>query len=140
MASLTPNSFLDDVFKGNIVSTDTFKVMLTTSAYTPDQDTHTKRSDVTNEVTGTGYTAGGQAIVPVLTKNTTLNRLEWVFPQVTWPASTIAGARRAVYYKSRGGLATADELVCIDDFGADVSTTAGTLTLTATTIIINAPA
>ncbi len=32
--------------------------MLVTSAYTPNQDTHTKRSDITNEVTGTGYTAG----------------------------------------------------------------------------------
>lgn len=139
MASITFNSYLDDVFKGNIISTDTYYVMLCTSAYTPDQDTHTKRSDVTNEVTGTGYTAGGQAIVPVLTKNTTLNRLEFVFPQVTWPTSTIT-ARKAVYYKRRGGAASADELVCVDDFVSDVATTAGTFTLAATSIYIGAPA
>jgi len=35
--------------------------MLVTSTYAPNQDTHTERSDVTNEVTGTnqGSTAGG---------------------------------------------------------------------------------
>lgn len=139
MASFAFNSFLDDVFKGNILSTDTFYVMLCSSAYAPDQDAHTKRSDVTGEVTGAGYSAGGQVIVPVLTKNTTLNRAEFVFPQVTWPSSTIT-ARRAVYYKRRGGAASADELVCVDDFGADVTTGAGTFTLGATSIIIGAPA
>ena len=139
MASLTFNNYLDDVWKGNILATDTFKVMLTTDAYTPDQDAHTKRSNVSNEVSGAGYAAGGQVIVPVLTKNTTLNRMEFVFPQIVWPSSTIT-ARRAVYYKSRGGASSADELVCVDDFGADVSSTDGTFTLHATSIFIPAPA
>lgn len=39
--------------------TDTIKVMLTTSAYTPNRDTHETKADVTNEISGTGYTAGG---------------------------------------------------------------------------------
>lgn len=138
MASFTYNNYLDDVFKGNIVSTDTYKVMLVTSAYTPDQDTHTKRSDIANEIAGTGYTAGGQVIVPTFTKDTTNNRLQIVFPQVTWPSSTLT-SRRAVYYKSRGGASTADELVAQDDFATDVVTTAGTFTLAATTINVNSP-
>ena len=140
MASFAYNNLLDDALRGNIdLDVDTFYVMLVTSAYTPDQDTHTKRSDVTNEVTGTGYTAGGQAIVPVLTKDTTNNRVSLVFPQVTWPTSTIT-ARRAIYYKRRGGAASADELIGQDDFVSDVSTTAGTFTLQQTTILINTPA
>ena len=138
MASFGYNNVLDDAFSGNLLKTDTYYVMLTTSAYAADQDAHTKRSDVTNEVTGTGYTAGGQAIVPTFTKDTTNNRMQIVFPQVTWPSSTIT-ARRAVYYKRRGGASSADELVAVDDFGSDVVTTAGTLTLAATTININTP-
>lgn len=39
--------------------TDTLKIMLTTSTYSPNLDTHEVKSDVTNEITGTGYTAGG---------------------------------------------------------------------------------
>jgi hypothetical protein len=42
--------------------TDTIKVMLTTSAYTPNLDTHETKADVTNEVVGTGYTARGATL------------------------------------------------------------------------------
>ena len=60
MASLIFNSALRDEAIGSIdFDTDTFKVMLVTAAYVENKDTHTKRSDITNEVVGTGYTAGG---------------------------------------------------------------------------------
>lgn len=137
MASLIYTSFFNDLGKGAIdLDTDTFWVMLTTSAYTENKDTHTKRSDVTNEVTGTGYTAGGQvATVTVSALDTTNDRQEYVLGGVSWASSTIT-ARKAVYYKRRGGASSADELVAIVDFGSDVSTTAGTFTLTASTIRI----
>jgi hypothetical protein len=61
------------------------------------------------------------------------------FGAVSWPSSTIS-ARRAVYYKHRGGAASADELVAQDDFGSTVSTTSNTFSLGATTITINTPA
>lgn len=138
MAGYCYDSYLDDVFHNNIDDADTFYVMLVTSAYTPNQATHTKRSDITNEVTGTGYTAGGQAIVPTFTKDTTTHKEVIVWPQVTWPSSTIT-ARRAVYYKRRGGASSADELVGQDDFGADVTTAAGTFTLQATTLNVGTP-
>lgn len=38
---------------------DTIKAMLLTSSYTPNLDTHQFKSDLTSEVTGTNYTAGG---------------------------------------------------------------------------------
>ena len=63
MADVLYNSFKRDIMNGSIdLDTDTINVMLVTSTYTPDQDAHTKRSDITNEVSGTGYTAGGSRI------------------------------------------------------------------------------
>lgn len=136
--SLVYDSFLYDVASGNIVKTDTFKCLLTTSAYTENRGTHTKRSDVTNEVTGTGYTAGGNTVVPTFTNDTTNHRLTIVFPQTQWTSSTIT-ARKMVCYKSRGGASSADELVFVNDFGSDVSTTNGTFTVNASTIHFNTP-
>ena len=136
MASLIFNSALDDLARGAIdFDTDSFKVMLVTSAYTEDKDAHMKRSSVTNVVTGAGYTAGGAAFVPVVTKDTANDRIDVTFPSVTWPASTIT-ARKAVFYKSRGGAASADELIAVNDFVADVSSNNGTLTLQASTFRI----
>lgn len=134
MASLIYNSFWDDTLRAIIdVDTDSFKVLLTTSAYTEDKDTHLKRSDVTNEISGSGYTAGGNAATFNVTKDTGNDRVDITAGGTTWPTSTLV-ARKAVYYKSRGGASSADELVCVIDFGSDVSTTNGTLTLNASTL------
>lgn len=135
MASLIYNAMLNRLVTGNInYSSDTFKVMLTTSSYTEDKDAHDFRNDVTNEVSGTGYTAGGNTItVTVSALDTANDRQELIMGGTTWPSSTIT-ARKAVYYKSRGGASTADELIMVNDFGSDVSTTAGTFTLNSSTI------
>jgi len=136
MASLIYNSFLDDVFKGNIdCDTDTFYVILTTSTYTENKDTHDRRDDVTNEVSGTGYTAGGNAATVTVTKDTVNDRVDISLGGTTWASSTIT-ARKAVYYKRRGGAASADELVAVNDFGSDVTTASGTFTLSASTVRI----
>jgi len=120
---------MDDLAEGRIdLDTDTFKVMLVTSSYTPNKDTHTKRSDVTNEVSGTGYSAGGQAVTVTSTPDTANDRQDITFTDVTWASSTITAAG-AVIYKSRGGASSADELVCYFDFGGNISTTGGTFTL-----------
>jgi hypothetical protein len=130
MASLLYNSFVDDLARGAIdADADTFKVMLVTSTYAPNKDTHTKRSDVTNEVTGTGYTAGGTASAATITKNTATDQVTIAFASVNWPTSTIT-ARAAVIYKSRGGASSADELVAYVDFLSDITSTADTFTVT----------
>lgn len=135
MASLIYHSFLEDLAKGNIdLDTDTFKVMLVTSGYTENKDTHNRRDDVTNEVTGTGYTAGGEAVtVTVNAIDTTNDRLEITLGGAAWTASTIT-ARKAVYYKSRGGASSADELVAVIDFTEDKISSSGTFTLNSSTI------
>jgi hypothetical protein len=120
---------MEDVAENRIdCDTDSFKAMLVTSTYAPNKDTHTKRSDVTNEVSGTGYSSGGSATTCTTTLDTANDRLDITFSDVTWPTSTLT-ARAAVIYKSRGGAASADELVAYCDFGSDISTTGGTFTL-----------
>lgn len=101
----------------------TYNVMLCTSSYAPDVDTHDFRSDVTNEVTGTGYSAGGQALGSVtVTYDSANNRAVFDAADVVWSSSTIT-ARYAVIYRARGGASSADELLCYVDFGTDVSST-----------------
>lgn len=130
MASFFYDSFWDDLMKGNIVpSTDTFKLMLTTSSYTPSKSAHAKRSDVTNEITGTGYTAGGAAATITLTAASGNSDLELVnMGDVSWTTATITAAF-AVLYKSRGGASSADNLVFVIDFGGNFTSTAGTFTV-----------
>jgi len=41
---------------------DTIKASLHTATYSPNRDTHETKADLTNEVTGTGYSAGGVAL------------------------------------------------------------------------------
>jgi hypothetical protein len=136
MASLIYNSAIDDIVRGAIdADTDTFKALLVTSSYTPNKDTHDKRDDVTNEVTGTGYTAGGVTTACTVTKDTANDRVTLQFAAVSWATSTIT-ARALVIYKSRGGASSADNLVAYNDFGSDVSSTAGTFSVAASTITL----
>jgi hypothetical protein len=136
MADLIYNSAIDDMARGAIdFDTDTFKIMLVTSSYTPNKDTHDRRDDVTNEVTGTGYSTGGSTIACTVTKDTGNDKVTLQFASTSWASSTIT-ARAAVVYKSRGGASSADELVFYNDFDADVSTTNGTFTVAASTITL----
>lgn len=122
MASLIYNKAIDALVRAGInFASDTFKVMLVTSAYTPNKDTHEDRADVTNEVVGTGYTAGGVATTPTITLDTTNDRVDITFSNVSWATATIT-ARAAVIYKSTG-VAANDTLIAYVDFGSDVSST-----------------
>ena len=136
MASLIYNSCIDDLARNNIdFDTNTFKAMLVTSVYVPNKDTHDKRDDVTNEVAGTGYTAGGVTTACTVTKDTANDKVTLQFAAVSWANSTLT-ARGLVYYKSRGGASSADELVAYNDFGSDVSTIGGTFSVAASTITL----
>lgn len=131
MASFIYNSFWDDLARGNIdLDTDTFWVMLLDSAgvAAANKDTHTKRSDLTGEITATGYSAGGKVVTVTVTQNLGSDRSLYTFQTVNWTGFT-GTAYGAAYYKRRGGAASADNLVAINDFGAAV-------TLTSTTMVI----
>jgi hypothetical protein len=137
MASLIYNSAIDEMARGDIdFDTNTFKAMLVTSSYTPNKDTHEFRDDVTNEAPATGnYVAGGETSTVTVTKDTANDKVTIQFGAVSWSSSTIT-ARGCVYYKSRGGASSADELVAYADFSSDVSSSGGTFSVAASTITL----
>jgi hypothetical protein len=110
-------------------SSDTIKVALATSSYTPNQDTHDFFNDVTNEVTGTGYTAGGATLgSKTATYTTGTNTCAFDAADTSWTTSTVT-ARFAIVYKSTGTASTSP-LICYVDFGADVVSSGGTFAIT----------
>ena len=112
------------------LDSDTLKVMLTTSAYTPNQDTHIYKSSVTNEVTGTGYTAGGATLTSVTVNyDAATNTFTLDSADPSWANSTIT-ARYAVFYDDTPSTAATKPLIAYWDFGADVSSSGGPFTLT----------
>lgn len=130
MADLIFNSFFVDHANGTIdMDTDTFKVMLCTSSYSPSK-LHNRRDDITNEVAnGNGYTTGGATLASVtFTQDDTNDLAKFDAADVTWAASTIT-ARYAVVYKSLGGASSADPLVKVFDFGSDKSSVGAAFTL-----------
>lgn len=109
------------------LDTDTIKVMLCTSSYTPAQTTHKYKSSVTNEVSGTGYTSGGATLS---SKTVGTSGLVFTFDaaDITWSSSTIT-ARYAVFYVDTGSGSTST-LLCYWDFGQDEISSSGNFTLT----------
>lgn len=129
MADVIYNSFKKKIMDGSIdLDTDTIKVALVTSSYTPDQDAHDFFDDVTNEVVGTGYTAGGASLATkVVSADNTDNEGVFDADDTAWTTSTIT-ARGAVIYKSTGTASTSP-LICYLDFTTDKISTAGTFTI-----------
>lgn len=98
------------------LDSDTIKLMLCTSAYTPNKDTHQYKSAVTNEVTGTGYTAGGATLTGVsITYNTATDTVVFDANDVTWPNSTIT-ARYGVLYDATPSTDATRPLIAYIDF------------------------
>ena len=126
MANVTINNFkviAMDASAGVDWLVDTIKVSLHTSTLTPSPDTHTYFSDLTNEVSGTGYTAGGATLgTKTLTQDNTNDRGVADAADTTWSASTVT-ARYAAVYKSTGTASTSP-VIGIIDFGADKSSSA----------------
>lgn len=108
------------------LGSDTLKVALLGSGYTPNADTHANWSDVSaNEVSGTGYTANGATLSNAATAQDSTNHRAYLSADdTTWPASTIT-ARYAVLMKWTGVAATS-KLIGYIDFGANKSTSADT--------------
>lgn len=109
---------------------DAVKCMLTTSAYVPDQDAHQYKSSVTNEVTGTGYTAGGVTLTtPVFTYTAGTNVVMYDADDAVWAGSTIT-ARVAVVYDSTPASDATRPLLVYQLSTTDIISTAGTFQVT----------
>ena len=99
-----------------------FKIALYTSSAT--LGAATTAYSATNEVSGTGYSAGGNTltnVTPTVSGTTGLTD----FADTTWSTATIT-ARGAVIYNDT---AAGDPAVVVLDFGADKTSTAGDFTV-----------
>jgi hypothetical protein len=114
---------LNGSFNFNTGTSQVFKIALFTSAATLGASTTVYSTS--NEVTGTGYTAGGKTltIAAVPTSSGTTAYLD--FSDVTWTSSTIT-ARGALIYLADGATNPA---IAVLDFGADKTSTAGDFTV-----------
>jgi hypothetical protein len=133
MASFLYNSLQDDLFAGSIIpGTHTFRMMLATSAYTPNKD-HNRRDDVTAaEVVGTGYTTKGEVVTMTVATDNANDRTSITISEPSWATATIT-ARYGIVYRDRAGASSADELIALLDFGADIASTGGTFATDQTT-------
>lgn len=101
------------------MSGDSFNLLLLDSSYVPNQDTHRYKSDLTGEVTGTGYTAGGKVLSNVaVSYDGATNTFKFDADDVTWDPSSIT-ARYAVVYDNSPVTDAVRPLICFIDFEAD---------------------
>ena len=137
--------FLDATAKslmgGADLTTNTIKVALVGSGWTPNQDTNDEWADVSaNEIAGgTGYTTGGYTLAsPVLTEISKGYKFSSAAPSWTAAGGSIAAWRHAVFYVSGTVEGVTNPLLGYfigDDTPADVPATSVGNTLT-----INCPA
>ena len=104
---------------------NTFKIAMYTSSAT--MSASTTAYATTNEVSGTGYTAGGNTLTnvdPTTSGTTALTD----FSDTTWSSSSIT-ARGCLIYNSSTTAGSANRAVAILDFGADKTSTSGAFTI-----------
>lgn len=115
------NSYKQDILSGTQTSADTYKIALYTSTATLDASTAAYSS--TNEVVGTGYTAGG-ATLSGFTTGLSGSTAYLTFTNPTWTTSTITARGCLIYNSSKS-----NKSVAAYDFGSDITSTAGTFTV-----------
>jgi hypothetical protein len=116
----TTNTFktglLDGTFDFGTGTTQVFKIALYTNSAT--LDASTTAYTATGEVSGSGYTAGGETLtvaqIPTVGNSGTTAYLS--FSNVSWTSALTA--RGALIYKADGAT---NPTVCVLDFGADKS-------------------
>ena len=127
-------SFKSEALQGvHDFTTDTFKIALYTSSAT--LSAATTAYSATNEVSGTGYTAGGETLTVTGGSVSTSGTTAYVdFSDVTWANATIT-ARGALIYNStpsansNANTTLTNAAVCALDFGSDKTSTAGDFTI-----------
>ena len=113
---------LDGTFDFSSGTTQVFKIALFTSSATLGATTTAYAT--TNEVVGTGYSAGGNTLTISANPASTGTTAFLDFADTTWSAATIT-ARGALIYQSGG----TNPAVAVLDFGSDKTSTAGDFTI-----------
>lgn len=124
MPSYLTNKFKDLVLNGDIdLVADTFKIMAC-NQFTVNVATQDFINSVSaNQITATGYTAGGQALTSkAIVRDNTDNRAYWDFANPSWTITGTMTAQTFVIYKDTGTPSTSP-IVAIIDTGAPQSRT-----------------
>ena len=122
MCTSFKQALLDGEMDFSSDTAQTFKIALYTSSAT--LDASTTAYSATNEVSGTGYSAGGNTLT-ISTNPTTSGTTAFLdFADTTWSTATIT-ARGALIYESGGS----NPAVAVLDFGGDKTSTAGDFTI-----------
>ena len=106
-------------------SLTTHKWAMYTNTLSPNFSTDVSYS-TTNEVSGTGYTAGGQTILSPTTTESPTGTLMYDMADQVWASPTSVTARGAILYADA---LTNNNLIVAMTFGADFTSTAGTFTI-----------
>jgi len=134
------NQFKLKQHNGNAIDldTDTIKVLIVSSVYIPSQS-HAFVSDISNEVTGVGYTAGGKVVTGV-TLTLDGNTVKWLHDDITWVAnpSGFTNGRHFIWYHSTGNPSTSKLIMYMSE-SVNFGNSSGDLTLdgSATTGVLN---
>ena len=108
---------------------DTIKVALLNNShsYNPDHDVWTDVS--ANQITGTGYTAGGATLgSKTVTNDDTDNEAVWDAADVSWGSASFSAYHAVIYDDTL--TSPADMLICSIDFGGIQTVTSGTFQIT----------
>ena len=122
------SSFKEELLKGQHDFTATtghqFKIALYTSSAS--LDASTTDYSVTNEVSGTGYTAGGEDLAKASQSVTLSSTTAFVdFGDVTWSSATITANGALIYNTTTGGGSGTTDAVAVLAFGGDKTSTNG---------------
>jgi hypothetical protein len=119
-------SFKQELLEGkhdfNATGGHTFKIALFTSSAT--LDATTTDYTVSNEVSGSGYTAGGNTLTNI--DPTTSGTTAFTdFADTTWSSATITANGALIYNSTTDGGSTTTNAVCALAFGGDKTSTNG---------------
>lgn len=124
-------NILSNVIAADLSSETGIKCALISNSATPDFDTHDYWADLSaNEVSGTGWAAGGVVLTTTTLTVGATGSLYFDAADVSETGTTLTNARAAVIYDDSVTTPTADALICLVDFTADYSTSAGTFAIT----------
>lgn len=113
----------------NLLS-DTEKLELMTSSYTPSTDNDDYQNDLTNEVSSANYSAGGATLANDTFGYTAgTNTWKYTSDPVAWTNVTFTTRYGAIWCDT-AGVASADPLILFEDWGGDQTVNAANFTVT----------
>jgi len=135
IASVLVNSFKAELLSGlhsfnasgDTPAGSAFKIALYTSSTTIDTTT-TAYGGPSNEVSGTGYSSGGNALTNTGVGTTTVTSFT-DFSDTSWTSASFTARGCLIYNTTAITGLTANRAVCSIDFGGDKTVSSGTFTI-----------